>query len=228
MESTDNVRVKQVFEFLRGNKYVRNQQDFTERVGSDKSTMSLVLNGKKPAPNNMFASILHAFPMINPEWLRTGEGTMLRGEVPAVASATPKDYRLINIINIDAAVGVHSDSAITFSEQYTIGRIPFTNAREGDVAILQSGNSMSPTIPPGSVLLIREVVDWREYLDSGVYVIWLKDDRRITKEIRRYAPNPQNYILCVSYNPDVADEPLPRSLIRGVWKVVKYIADFGW
>lgn len=227
MKGADNLRIKQVFEFLKENKAVRNQQDFTERIGSDKSTISLVINGKKPIPNNMFASILRAFPMINPAWLQSGIGSMLvDGEQPpAVVS---KDYRLVDIINIDAVGGVHSDNAITPSEQYTIGRIPFTNAREGDVAILQSGNSMSPTIPPGSVLLIREVVNWQEYLDNGVYVIWLTDDRRITKEIRRYAPDPQNYILCVSYNPDVADEPLPRSLIRGVWKVVKFIADFGW
>lgn len=142
---------------------------------------------------------------------------------------TSKPFALVPLINVDSVGGVHSDNAITISEQYTIRKIPFTDAREGDVAILQSGNSMSPTIPSGSVLLIRQVADWREFLGYGnIYVLWLGDGRRITKEIRRYDPDPQNYVLCVSYNPDVADEPLPRSFIRGVWKVVKYLADFGW
>ena len=107
--------------------------------------------------------------------------------------------------------------------------MPFADALPDDVAILQSGNSMYPTIPPGSALLIREVKDWREYFGYGnIFVLLLKDGRRITKEVRRYDDDPKNFVWCVSYNPDVADEELPKSMIRGVWKVVKYIADFGW
>lgn len=225
----DNQRIKVVFDFLKNNGHIHNQQHFADKIGYGKSNVSLVLNGKIPASNDLFNSISTAFPILNREWLLTGEGEMLNesGKVSATDDSA-KTYALVPLINVDSVGGVHSDNAITITEQYTIRKIPFTDAREGDVAILQSGNSMSPTIPPGSVLLIREVVNWQEYLDNGVYVIWLKDDRRITKEIRRYAPDPQNYLLCVSYNPDVADEPLPRSLIRGVWKVVKYIADFGW
>lgn len=192
--------------------------------------------GKCGISKELATKIQEHFLNISAAWLLTGDGNMLRGEGSMLNAAgknaptddSTKPFALVPLINIDSVGGVHSNNTISASEQYTINKIPFTDAREGDVAILQSGNSMSPTIPPGSVLLIREVVDWREYLDSGVYVIWLKDDRRITKEIRRYAPDPQNYVLCVSYNPDVADEPLPRSLIRGVWKVIKYIADFGW
>ena len=107
--------------------------------------------------------------------------------------------------------------------------LPFTEARTGDVAILQSGTSMLPTIPPGSVLLIREVVDWKEYFGyGGLFVLLLKDGRRITKEIRRYDEDARNYVWCVSYNPEVADEELPKSMIREVWKVIKFQADFGW
>lgn len=88
---------------------------------------------------------------------------------------------------------------------------------------------MTPTIPPGSTLLLREVQDWKEYFGYGnIFVLWLKDDRRITKEARRYDDDAKNYIWCVSHNPDVADEELPKSFIRGVWKVIKYQADFGW
>lgn len=161
-------------------------------------------------------------------------GRLLSGENPIVnteeaASPPMRDYDLVPLINIDSVGGVHSENMLTPSEQYIIKTIPFSDARKGDVAIFQSGNSMYPTIPSGSVLLIREVVDWREYLGYGnIYVLWLRDGRRITKEVRRYDADPQNYVWCVSYNPNVADEELPRSLIVGVWKVVKYVADFGW
>lgn len=179
---------------------------------------------------------------ISRTFLLTGEGDMLKTPMQnEVEDLMPEEreiierglregaFRLVPLINIDSVGGIHSDNAITPGEQYTIKLLPFAEAREGDVAILQSGNSMYPTIPSGSALLIREVVDWREYFGyGGIYVLWLRDGRRITKEIRRYDADPQNYVWCVSYNPDVADEELPKSLIVGVWKVVKYLADFGW
>lgn len=229
MRTLDNHRVKSVLDYLKKEKIVRNQQDFTERIGFDKATMSLVLNNKTSASNKLFDLISQTFPYINRDWLATGEGEMLKSVESKPGEGDTKDYHLVPLINIDSVGGVHSDNIITPSEQHLIRMLPFTDARQGDVAILQSGNSMAPTIPSGSALLIRRVDDWQEYFGYGnIYVLWLRDGRRITKEIRRYDADPQNYVWCVSYNPNVADEELPRSLIVGVWKVIKYIADFGW
>lgn len=175
--------------------------------------------------------IAHQFPELNTGWIMTGEGDMLREEVTELMPSEPLDpgVRLVPLINIDSVGGIHSNNILNPDEQYIIRRIPFTDAREGDVAIYQSGTSMSPTIPPGSVLLIRQVEGWQEYLGYGnLYVLLLADERRITKEIRRYDPDPRNYVLCVSYNDNAAPEELPRSFIRGVWKVIKVLADYGW
>lgn len=229
MGTFDNHRVREVFDYLKKEKVVRNQQDFTERIGFDKATMSLVLNNKTSASNKLFDLISQTFPCIDRYWLVTGEGEMLKSVERQPNENNTKDYHLVPLINIDSVGGVHSDNEITPSEQHLIRMLPFTDARQGDVAILQSGNSMAPTIPSGSALLIRKVDDWQEYFGYGnIYVLWLRDGRRITKEIRRYDADPQNYVWCVSYNPNVADEELPRSFIVGVWKVIKYIADFGW
>ena len=175
--------------------------------------------------------ILREYPQLNREWLTTGEGDMLREEVAELMGVEPLEpgVRLVPLINIDSVGGIHSNNILDPDEQYIIRRIPFTDARDGDVAIYQSGTSMSPTIPPGSVLHIRQVEGWQEYLGYGnLYVLLLADDRRITKEIRRYDPDPRNYVLCVSYNDNAAPEELPRSFIRGVWKVIKVLADYGW
>lgn len=180
--------------------------------------------------------ILSVYPELNRVWLLSGEGEMLNtdsnDEQPVAlksAGVRDRDFRMVPLINIDSVGGIHSENLVSYEEQYVMRMMPFTEAREGDVAILQSGNSMYPTIPSGAALLIREVVDWREYFGYGsIYVLLLRDGRRITKEVRRYDEDPKNYVWCVSYNPDVADEELPRSMIRGVWKVIKYIADFGW
>ncbi len=197
---------------------------------TNRSYLSQLVNAATPSVEivNKFTEIA---PEISVSWLLTGEGEMLNNsEKPDTQANVPtSDYRLVPLVNIDSVGGLHSTNLIDNSEQYIIKMMPFSEAREGDVAILQTGNSMYPTIPAGSALLIREVADWREYFGYGnIYVLLLRDGRRITKEVRRYDSDPDNYVWCVSYNPDVADEELPKSMIRSVYKVVKYLADFGW
>lgn len=219
------------------------QIEIANQLGVSKTYVNALLTGRKKFGKKQ-AETWESLFGLSKSWLLTdGEGEMLKPSHPAKELDNVQEkgtenvnedlhngsFRMVPLINIDSVGGIHSDNIITPSEQYILRMMPFTEAREGDVAILQSGTSMYPTIPPGSALLIRQVIDWKEYFGyGGIYVIWLKDGRRITKEIRRYDADPQNYVWCVSYNPDVADEELPKSMIRGVWKVVKYIADFGW
>lgn len=216
------------------NRLSLNQSQMAERINIHQPNLSAILREKRPCDEAVINKICISLD-ISKNWLLTGEGEMLKAhdesvdEPEAETSHARESYKLVPLINIDSVGGVHSPNLIEPSEQYPIKLLPFTDAREGDVAIIQTGNSMSPTIPPGSVLLIRKVEDWQEYFGYGnIYVLWLRDGRRITKEVRRYYPDPKNYVWCVSYNPDVADEELPRNLIRGVWKVIKYQADFGW
>lgn len=189
--------------------------------------------------------ICNAFPDLNITWLLTGEGGMLKDKNTAyrneIEELTPEEMqdlrkhlrdgtcRFVPLVNIDSVGGIWSQNEITPSEQYTIRSIPFSDARPDDVAILQSGDSMSPTIPPGAILQIRQVVDWQEYFGYGnVFVLWLKDDRRITKQVLKYGPDPKTYVTCHSYNPDAADEELPRAMIKQVWKVVNVLINKGW
>lgn len=228
-------RIKQLIAYLKENKRIRNQQDFVERIGSDKSTVSQVINGKLTIPNNLFDKICSAFPDVSHSWLLTGEGNMLKedGGIPLlqrdVITNGGNNYKLVPLVHIDSVGGMRSKNSIEDEPQYIEGYIPFVNAQDDDKAIIQSGTSMIPTIPPGSFLQIREVVNWREYLGYGnIFVIELMDGRRITKEIRRYDENPKDYVLCVSHNPDVAPEELPKSMIVSVWKVIKVLMDKGW
>lgn len=161
--------------------------------------------------------------------VNSGENPILKSDKDEITTKDGTNYLLVPIIHIDSVGGMRSNNSIAGEPQYIEGYVPFVNAREGDKAIFQSGTSMIPTIPPGSILQIREVVNWKEYFGYGnIFVIELKDGRRITKEVRRYDENPQEYIWCVSHNPDVQDEELPKSMIESVWKVVKILTDKGW
>ena len=54
-----NQRIKILISYLKDNKKIRNQQDFVERIGSDKSTVSQIINEKIAVPNSLFEICYH-------------------------------------------------------------------------------------------------------------------------------------------------------------------------
>ena len=81
------------------------------------------------------------------------------------------------------------------------------------------GDSMEPTYKAGSLVLIREVELWREYLEFGcTYVIGLVDDRRVIKTVMAGSDN-EHYTL-ISINPNYQPQEIAKDIIRTVWRVI--------
>ena len=202
-------RIKKAYSYLRDNGIVHTQQDVANIMSVKKENISRAFNGHEDyLTSNFMERFNNAFNGIfNIKWLQKGEGNMLKepiGNTPPAEEEPNANYRLVPIVHIDSVGGLHSNNAITDEPQYVEGYVPFVNAREGDKAIYESGNSMIPTIPPGSLIQVRKVESWREYFGYGnIYVIELTDGRQVTKEVAKYEPDPKNYILCKSHNPDV-------------------------
>lgn len=209
------------------------QNKFAESIGV---SSGYVNNIRKSIQPDKILSIANIYTDLNTEWLLTGNGDMLKtlsSCLPLEMESVKKEgqnYRLVPLRHIDSVGGIHSSNEIAVNEnQYIDGYVPFVNAQEDDVAIFQTGISMIPTIPPGSIMQIRKVERWREFFGYGnIFVLELADGRRITKEVNRYAPNPKEYVWCHSHNPEVADEELPKDMIVSVWKVIKILTDKGW
>ena len=77
----ENQIFRNVINSLKENKRVRNQQDFVERIGSDKTTISQIVNNKIMIPNNLFAKIKEAFPEVSIEWIKSGDGELFNSPV---------------------------------------------------------------------------------------------------------------------------------------------------
>lgn len=213
----------------------KNISEFSRFVGfkTPQAVREMLKGNTKSLSEAAAFKLLTAFPSVSKDWLLTGEGEMLKeksGEIEIKEPSVQKESKvMIPLVHIDSVGGIHSSNELASSEQYIERLIPFPDARPGDVAILQSGNSMAPTIPAGAIMQIRRVEGWREYFGYGSdFVLWLTDERRITKQVLKYAPDPQNYVTCHSYNPEAADEELPKSMIREVWKVVNVLINKGW
>lgn len=216
---------------------------FAKSIGVTPTQIYDLQSGKTKKISSLIANkIARAYPAYVVNWLLSGEGDMLRKDFQnEVEDISPDERRKINsdlaegratmipLIHIDSVGGVYSSNELASSEQYVERMLPFPGARYGDVAILQSGSSMAPTIPAGAILQIRRVDNWQEYFGyGGDFVLWLNDDRRITKQVLKYEPDPANYVTCHSYNPESADEELPKSMIKQVWKVVNVLINKGW
>lgn len=211
------------------------QRKFELSIGKSNGYVNNIV---KTIGADVLNSIKNAYPDLNINWLLSGDGEMTNSnsfetsDILAGNETISKNlnYRLVPVVHVDSVGGIYSNNEVSVTDsQYVEGYVPFVNAQEGDRAIFQTGNSMIPTCPPGSLLQIREVPNWREYFGYGnIFVIELTDGRRITKEVNRYDENPREFVWCKSHNPEVADEELPRSMINSVWKVIKILTDKGW
>ena len=163
-------------------------------------------------------SVLNKFQEINRVWLTTGVGEMLLAPSPPTEPPPDGDTILIPVVNLDSRGGMAYNEEVQ-TETYMTGRLPFPTsiAHQGDVVIPIYGDSMEPTYKAGSMVLIREVELWREYLELGcTYVIGLVDDRRVIKTVM--AGNDADHFLLVSINPTYQPQEIAKDIIRSVWR----------
>ena len=168
---------------------------------------------------------------LSAHWLLTGEGSMMSEDNKTVQrqnddNNAPSTVINIPVLNLDSRGGFLSNDVI--EPEYVINYIPFSRstAQQGDVVINVFGDSMSPKFPNGSLILIRKVELWREFLElNNPYVIDIKDGRRILKIVRR-ADDATQYMLC-SYNPAYEPQAIPKTIIRGIYRVLMTVRQEG-
>jgi len=196
---------------------------FAERVGfkTPQGVRELLKGNTMSLSRQAQDNILHSFPEINPSWLLTGIGGMLKEPSPPT-EPPPEDAGtiLIPVASSDSIGGTRFNQEVN-TEEYITGYLPFPTsiAHHGDVVIPIYGDSMEPTYKAGSMVLIREVELWREYLELGcTYVIGLVDDRRVIKTVM--AGNDADHFLLVSINPAYQPQEIDKKIIRSVWRVI--------
>ena len=201
------------------------QKDLADMVGVSAVTINNLLNGRDKFGARAAAKWSDALGL-NPLWLLTqGEkGEMLletlnEQPVATIATADPNAI-YIPIINLDSEGGFKPNGETDVME-YAIGSVPFNRdlARHGDIVVPVHGESMSPRYPAGSLILIRPIEAWREYIELGrSYVLELMDWRRVIKIVRR-GSDKLHYLLD-SYNVDFESAEIPINFIKRMWLVV--------
>lgn len=178
-------------------------------------------NNRYPKPSIDVLELISNKLDISLLWLQTGEGQMLKdGSAEKQQQQNQKaDFRLVPMYNLDARGGFADNDEVDVPE-YVVDHIPFKDAEENDICMPISGNSMAPTYCAGAIVLLHRVERWAEFLELGqVYMIVLKDGRRLIKELRASQEDRKTKYLCVSHNPAYDPVELPKDMISLVFLV---------
>ena len=102
METISNImKIKAIMEH-----YGFTQTEMAAKIGIHQTNLSEMLRGKRSCGDGIIAKLRTAIPQINPIWLVTGEGEMLKSTTPSVSQTniqgdiTISDVRNSNISNV--------------------------------------------------------------------------------------------------------------------------------
>lgn len=191
--------------FRKDNKW--SQEQAAVYFGCGQSFISQIEKGARPIPGDFIEKALSDNSLNSVALRSLGPESLI------------EDYRLVPMYNMDARGGFGDNDEVDTAE-YIIDYIPFKNAKSEDICIPVSGSSMIPTYAPGTVVLLHEISQWREFIEYGqIYVIILKDKRRLLKEVRKCEGNHKENFLCISHNPAYDPVELPKDMIFKVFLV---------
>ena len=186
------------------------QVRFAESVGLSRGFVSNISKSIQPGT---LERISKQYPDLNKGWLLTGEGSMLVTE-PDAAQPKKGDVPFYDV-----------DFAASYLDYYNDERQPaidhYVNIPQADGASMvcrASGESMAPTIPNGSHVILSEVTDFR-WLDYGeIYALVASNGLRTIKRIRKNED--ESKLTLVPDNPDYDINEIDKQDVLRLFRVV--------
>lgn len=166
---------------------------------------------------------------INPLWLLTGEGSMLRSEQKkAKMLETPsinQDYSGAPYYNVDFIGGF--DLMIndqTINPDYYINYRPFN--KEGILWCNLTGHSMEPELLSGDIIALKELNTPIQYLPAGEIYGIVTEEFRTVKRIR--LSQREGYVRLIPSNKseEYGEQEIPIAMILKVYAVLGSIRKF--
>ena len=218
-----------------------NDNQMTIAAGLSVGLLGKAKNGGKGLSSSSIEKILLAYDDINPDWLLTGRGPMLKTKGTSSASpteeqqfSTSKDTKKIAILQRDAAKkstkgiplipmeaiagfpaidndGVSFDDCQHYS-------IPEFEAKGADFLIRVSGDSMTPLYCNDDIIACQKIAEIHFFQWGGVYVLDTSQGV-LVKYVEECEKN-DDCILCVSENKRYKPFSLPKDDIRSLSTIV--------
>lgn len=198
---------------------------FENNLNVSRGSISKAVKEGKSIGSNTLENILNLYPDLNPTWLLTGEGNMLKEE-----SNTPNDiqsfplktdrsiqYQQIPLYDIEATAGLvplFSDSTYNVPLDY----ISIPNLPKCDGAIYVTGDSMYPLLKSGDIVLYKTINDFKNEIFWGeMYLLSVEmsgEEFVLVKYIQK--SEDLNFVKLVSQNKHHQDKEVEISKIRAL------------
>lgn len=228
--------MKKAYEYLRFQGLAGTQEDVADMLNRQRTNVSSALNGNpKYLTDKFIEDFCKTFGAINPNWLITGEGSMLISDGNSQADTiSGKDTSVQQAVNVPSISYTHGrpyfnvdflggfDIIIndqTVLPEYNIDFKPYN--KEGVMWCNITGHSMEPLVSNGDIIAIREMKDWRDFILYGEVYGIVTEDMRTVKVVTK-SEQGQDFMRLVPINKSEEYQPqdIPVKLITHVFKVV--------
>jgi len=133
---------------------------------------------------------------LNPEWLLTGHGSMLKSESKVILT---ESYKGIPLIPYDALAGFGEGSMVVMEDDANRYIVPEFDQLQVDFIIKIKGDSMVPKYYGGNLVACKKIALGSFFQWNKVYVLDT-DQGPLIKRVNKSEKN--NAVLLVSYNKD--------------------------
>ena len=196
-----------------------NNSKFALKIGTSEANIRNYIAGRQPK-FEVLSSIASHFE-INYEWLLTGKGDMLKIVNSDFDEIEPSEVHTLTIplYNSEASAGI---GQLQLNNEHIIDHLSVPFAREDDIALTIVGDSMTPAMQSGDIAVVRNMPNWRDYLDYGNIFIVVTENEVYCKVI---AKNEDKDIFTLkSYNANYSEFEIPKKFIRQVYKVIGIVS----
>lgn len=196
---------------------------FAVGLGFAASSLSRILNGKAPAPDNLLQSIARVHN-INYTWLLTGQGDMTDTNNTVVSTLITPSENADIIESFPMLPEEVAEEANTNIEEFIeensseLERVnPSSKLSSANAAERILRTSMMPTFQPEDIVFVRFLPDRMKLCDGDIYYLNCKNRPTM---IRRVKFEPDNKLRLLAQNPQYGDVIIARDDIINVGTIV--------
>lgn len=182
---------------------------FEKESGFSNGAFGSQLKNHKTIGVDKLENILKVYPDINPGWILTGNGTMLKQNKPERAG-TP-------LITIQAAAGFSNDD-FRIHEEDIIDRYAIPDFTNIDFMMPLKGQSMTPKFKSGDIVACRILRESKFIQWNKPYIVATKEQGILCKRLKKSGL--ENHYLAISDNQDYDPFDLPIDEITGIALIV--------
>ncbi|MDD4406179.1 MAG: S24 family peptidase [Parabacteroides sp.] len=181
---------------------------------------------KSELGGDKIAKILTLYDDINPDWLLTGRGSMLKTENNNIQilhkPPYSEKYDEQAVLLYDVSAAANLKTLLVNKDQNILGKIVIPDAPICDGAVYVNGDSMYPLLKSGDIIAYKETINFDHLVYGEMYLISfdLDGDEFLTVKYIKKSNDPE-FITLVSYNPHHEPMDIPKLAIRAL-AIVKF------